>query len=147
MSREVSPLPSLSFPSSLLKQPMPAPWPALCSQPCGAKSEFDPQHPQGKTLPTSGCLGAFPCMSGGIPQPTPAQPAQLLFPASSLQAKAQVGRNQTVAIVCGFICTKGKVCCALPPYLVKTRQHLASTCDSRSRKRELWGRQGYTSPC
>lgn len=52
-------LPSLSFPDSLLKQPTPVPWLALCSRPWGAKTEFDPQHPQGKTLPTSGCSGAF----------------------------------------------------------------------------------------
>lgn len=137
----IPPLPSLSFPGLLLKQPTPAPWPALCGWPRGAKTEFDPRHPQGKTWPSSGCPRAFLCTSGGIPPPPPAQPARLLFPASSLQAKAQVGRNQEVAIVWGFIGTEGKVCCALPPYLAKTRQRLASTCNNRSRRRELWGRQ------
>lgn len=74
-----------------------------------------------KPYPLQAALGHFFAPQEGFPPPVPAQPVQLLLPASSRQAKAQVGRNQTVAIVRGFICTKGKVRCALPPHLVKTR--------------------------
>lgn len=111
-------LPPLSFPVSLLKQLTPAPWPSLCSWPWETELNLILRV---KPCPLKAAPGLFCAPREGSQHPTPAQPDQLLFPASSLQAKAQLGRNSTVTIVCGFICTEGKVCCALPPCLVKTR--------------------------
>lgn len=45
-------------------------------------------------------------------------------------------------VVCRFIHTEEKVCCALSPHLVKARQRPASSWVSGYGDSQLWGNQG-----